>query len=67
MKNFCYHGIGTNLLRYESILKHGILTKKSAASCTAFNVNDSRCFNGNKNISVVIPHYDTTFFYTNYC
>ena len=31
MKDFCYHGIGTNLIRYESILKLGILTKKTGA------------------------------------
>lgn len=59
MENFCYHGIGTNLLRYESILKYGILTKDSGTSYTAFSVNSSQAFNGNNNISIVIPHEDT--------
>ena len=59
MKDFCYHGIGTNLIRYESILKLGILTKKTGAYCTDFSVNGELAFNGNNCISIVIPHEDT--------
>lgn len=29
MESICYHGIGENLLKYESIIKHGIVSTRN--------------------------------------
>ena len=55
---FCYHGIGENLLRYESIMNTGILSANKGMHIDGFAVNGEWCFNGKENISVAIPHDD---------
>lgn len=55
---FCYHGIGENLLRYESIMNTGILSANKGNKIDGFEVNGTWCYNGQNNISVAIPHKD---------
>ena len=55
---FCYHGIGENLLKYESIMNTGILSANKGMQINGFAVNGEWCFNGKDNISVAIPHKD---------
>ena len=56
MEKFCYHGIGENLLKYESIMKHGIVSTEMAEGIYAYNKNGGVNHNGNDRISVAIPH-----------
>ena len=56
--NFCYHGIGENLLRYESIMNTGILSASKGILIDGFSVNGEMHYNGKNNISVVVPHDD---------
>ena len=55
---FCYHGIGENLLRYESIMNTGILSANKGMQIDGFAVNGEGHYNGKNNISVAIPHDD---------
>lgn len=55
---FCYHGIGENLLRYESIMNNGIVSANKGKKIEGFSVNSSGHYNGSNNISVAIPHDD---------
>ncbi|MCI8471306.1 MAG: hypothetical protein HFJ35_07670 [Clostridia bacterium] len=56
MESFCYHGIGENLLKYESIMKNGILSTQRAQNIDAYNKNGGVNHNGNDRISVAVPH-----------
>ena len=55
---FCYHGIGENLLRYESIMNTGIFSANRGMQIDGFEVNGTGGYNGQNNISVAIPHED---------
>lgn len=55
---FCYHGIGENLLRYESIMNMGILSANKGMQIDGFAVNGEAHYNGKNSISVAIPHDD---------
>lgn len=57
-QKFCYHGIGENLLRYESIMNNGIVSESEGTKIEGFSVNSSGHYNGKDNISVAIPHDD---------
>lgn len=57
---FCYHGIGENLLRYESIMNNGIVSANKGKKIEGFSVNSSGHYNGSNNISVAIPHDDNS-------
>lgn len=57
-QKFCYHGIGENLLRYESIMNNGIVSESEGTKIEGFSANSSGHYNGKDNISVVIPHDD---------
>lgn len=57
-QKFCYHGIGENLLRYESIMNNGIVSESEGTKIEGFSVNSSGYYNGKDNISVAIPHDD---------
>lgn len=57
-QKFCYHGIGENLLRYESIMNNGIVSESEGTKIEVFSVNSSGHYNGKDNISVAIPHDD---------
>ena len=57
-QKFCYHGIGENLLRYESIMNNGIVSESEGTKIEGFCVNSSGHYNGKDNISVAIPHDD---------
>ena len=57
-QKFCYHGIGENLLRYESIMNNGIVSESEGTKIERFSVNSSGHYNGKDNISVAIPHDD---------
>ena len=57
-QKFCYHGIGENLLRYESIMNNGIVSEGEGTKIEGFSVNSSGHYNGKDNISVAIPHDD---------
>lgn len=56
--NFCYHGIDGNLLRYESIMKYGILSSQYRSKIPCFSQNYDRGFNGTNAVSVALPHSD---------
>ena len=57
-QKFCYHGIGENLLRYESIMNNGIVSESEGTKIEGFSFNSSGHYNGKDNISVAIPHDD---------
>ena len=57
-QKFCYHGIGENLLRYESIMNNGIVSESEGTKIEGFSVNNSGHYNRKDNISVAIPHDD---------
>ena len=57
-QKFCYHGIGENLLRYESIMNNGIVSESEGTKIEGFSVNSFGHYNGKDNISVAIPHDD---------
>ena len=57
-QKFCYHGIGENLIRYESIMNNGIVSESEGARIEGFSVNNPGHYNGKNNISVAIPHDD---------
>lgn len=57
---FCYHGIGENLLRLESIMNNGIVSANKGKKIEGFSVNGSGHYNGSTNISVAIPHDDNS-------
>ena len=59
-QRFCYHGIGENLLRYESIMNNGIVSEVEGTMIKGFSINGSGHYNGKKNISVAIPHDDNS-------
>lgn len=57
-QKFCYHGIGENLLRYESIMNNGIVSESESTKIEGFSINGSGHYNGKDKISVAIPHDD---------
>ena len=55
MKNFCYHSIGESLIKFESVMKNGIVSEKMAKGMDGY-IKQFDGYNGSDKISVVIPH-----------
>lgn len=55
MENFCYHGVGENLLKFESIMRNGIVSQKMSEGIDGYTKQFDG-YNGSDRISVVIPH-----------
>ena len=55
MESFCYHGVGENLLKFESIMKNGIVSQEMSEGIDGYTKQFDG-YNGSDKISVVIPH-----------